>query len=174
MIKPITVNLPFPEIKNIKSDYRTGTLLAPSYCGAHGELSAVLSYTYQSFNFFSQEDEKTAELIKGISLAEMKHFDILGQLYCAMGIDPVFSLRPPCRSAFYSTESITFTKVPEKMLMDAIAGELIAIKEYKKVIESGVEDTVAHIISRIILDEELHLDLLKERLMDFNLKIFCP
>ena len=50
------------------------------------------------------------------------------------------------------------------MLMDDIQGEMNAITEYKKMLYVLTNQDVAAIVQRIILDEQLHLDALKELL----------
>lgn len=172
MPKPIRVDLPYPQIEcNKCRDLRSATIISPAYCGAYGELSAVLSYTYQNLNFIYACEEQTAELFQGIAIAEMHHFKILGQTLCALGVDPIFSVCPPYKSEFYNTSLITYSRSPQKMLMDAITSELVAINEYKRMLQLLDNEQVATIIERIILDEELHVQVLKDRFNAYDVKI---
>ena len=171
MVKPIRVDLPYPEIGEVLCDKRSATIISPAYCGVVGELSAVLGYTYQSINFAKLADEEMVDLLLGISLTEMHHFKILAQTLCSLGVDPVFTTCPPYHSEYYSTSGITFSKTPEKMLMDAITGEMVAVNEYKRMLKNLSNERVATIIERILLDEELHVKVLKEKFDKFNIKI---
>ncbi len=171
MTKPIKVDLPYPRVDRVCCDIHSATVISPAYCGSYGELSAILGYTYQKFNFESAFEEQTAELFQGIAIAEMHHFDILGNTLSALGVDPVFTVCPPYKSEFYSTSSLTYSRYPQKMLMDAITRELVAINEYKSIIKRLKNEQVVAVIKRIILDEELHVEVLKERFDSYNVKI---
>ncbi|MBQ3219692.1 MAG: manganese catalase family protein [Clostridia bacterium] len=172
MSKPIRVDLPYPKIENAICDKHSATVISPAYCGLYGELSAILSYTYQNFNFKFLDDLDTAELFMGIGIVEMQHFQILGETLCSLGVDPIFTVYPPYKSDFYSTSSIIFSRSPEKMLMDAITGELVAINEYKRMLKCLKNEQVATVIERIVLDEELHVRVLKEKFNAYDVKIF--
>ena len=51
-----------------------------------------------------------------------------------------------------------------KVLLDAISGELNAIADYEKMLEQLTNHSVSALITRIILDERLHVVALKEQL----------
>ena len=50
------------------------------------------------------------------------------------------------------------------MLMDDISGELIAIRNYEEILKRLCNEDVAAVISRIKMDEELHIRVLKAEL----------
>lgn len=172
MVKPITVNESYPIVENRLCDKFSATIISPAYCGLHGELSAVLSYTYGDFHYIATGDEKTSELFTGIALAEMHHFKMLGQALLSLGVEPTFTEYPSYASSFYSTRAINYSRLPEKILIDAITMEMVAIDEYEKMLIKLKNEQVRALIERILADERLHLKMLTERFESSEFKIF--
>lgn len=164
MDRPIALELPYPEPKNLCPDPFSARVISAAYAGGHGELTAILQYVYHHFWFENSGDEKTASVLVGIAVAEMRHLDILGKTLLALGADPVFTRFPPYKCDFYSSSFVNYSKTAKKMLMDDIAGELKAINDYREMQSVLKNEEVSAIVSRIILDEELHVKVLKERL----------
>jgi rubrerythrin len=54
------------------------------------------------------------------------------------------------------------------MLYDDVLGELMAIQGYQKIISSTNDEKIIEIISRIKLDEELHVLALEKRLSELS------
>ncbi len=162
MPKPIKVDLPYPSLKGITQDLSTARIISPAYAGVHSELTATLQYVYHYFNFERELDEKTAQTLMGIAITEMEHLEILGSLLTKLGVDPVFTRFPPCKSDYFSTRAVSYSKTPVKMLLDDISGEMVAIADYRRMVEQIDNERVSEVISRIILDEELHVAVLKE------------
>ena len=161
MIKPIAIDLPYPNIDGVEKDYKSAMLISSAYAGLHGELSAVLQYVYHHYYFDYYLNEEIADVLIGISIAEMRHFEMLGKLLLKLGVDPVFSWRPPSRMNWFNTSGVAYSKTAQKMLMDDIAGELSAISEYERILSNLQNERVQAIISRIVLDEELHVKVLR-------------
>ncbi|MBE5753961.1 MAG: hypothetical protein E7340_01315 [Clostridiales bacterium] len=168
MIKPLTVNLSYPSLDNIKEDKKTAFLLAGAYSGSHGELSAILQYFYHFLHFKRLGDENCAGVIMSIALAEMHHLEILGSLIMRLGIDPVFCTASTFCAEYYSAKNIRYSKDAKKMLIDDITAESVAIKDYEKLLDSIEDENVGAVISRIILDEQLHAKALKECFDRYN------
>ena len=164
MVKPIIVNLPYPSLDCITRDTCSAEIIAPAYAGMHGELNAVLQYVYHNFYFDKEGNSQTADTLIGISVAEMKHLEILGDMTLRLGADPVFARRPPYKCDFYSAGFVSYSKTAKKMLMDDISGELIAIRNYEEILKRLCNEVVAAVISRIKMDEELHIRVLKAEL----------
>lgn len=164
MPKPIQLDLPYPSFDCICEDLRSAMIISPAYASSHSELNAILQYIYHFFNFSRLGQDKTAETLMGIAVAEMHHLEILGLTIDKLGVNPLFAEYPQSRWNFYSSVSVGYSRLPEKMLMDDISGELAAINEYKRMLTELKNEKVAAIISRIVLDEELHVKVLKERL----------
>lgn len=167
MIKPVAVDLPYPDTSKVTVSRKNALCLSPAYAASHGELNAVLQYVYHHFNF-NPVSEETANTLMGIAVAEMRHFEMLGSLLTKLGADPVITAFPPYLGDFYSAASVSYSKTPQKMLLDDITGEMKTIMLYKKILEGLTDETVAACVSRIILDEELHVKVLKSLLEKFS------
>lgn len=165
MEKPVIADLPYPDIEDLTVDCRSARIIAPAYAGMHGELNAILGYVYHHFNFLGQGMEEISIKLVGISVAEMVHLNILGKMLVKLGSDPVFTRIPPYKCDFYTSACVSYAKNPKKMIMDDISGELIAIEEYKKITTQLCNESVSAVISRIIIDEELHVKVLKNILL---------
>ena len=168
MVKPLIVDLEYPTLEVLPSR-QDALVIAPAYSGLKGELTAILSYQYH-YLYFYEEYRDIAETLAGISLAEMLHFRRLGKILKKLGTSPVLSSLPPYQFNFYNTSSVSISKTPQKMLLDDIGGEMEAIMSYKRMLENLSNENVGAFISRIILDEELHVKILKEQLEKINKK----
>lgn len=163
MTKPLIVDLPYPSLKNIEKDLVSARIISSAYATRHGELNAILQYVYHHY-FFDDEYKEIADTLIGISLAEMKHLEILGSTLLKLGVEPVYSRFPPNRFDFYNASAVATGRNLENLLLEDISGELNAINTYNDILERLQNDKVCSIISRIKLDEELHVQILKKML----------
>lgn len=167
MVRPIIVDLPYPSLEGIEKDFASAKIIASAYAGLHSELSAILQYVYHHYFFDECGNSETADTLIGISIAEMRHLEVLGALLLKLGMDPIFTRNPPYRFDYYNTSCISYSKTTHKMLLDDISGEMVAIKGYEQMLDCLKNERVQAVISRIILDEELHVKALKEQLNKF-------
>ncbi len=167
-MKPLMVDLPYPSIDGVTKNTKLATVINPAYAGFHGEMTAILQYVYHGFYFENYGDEQTAKVLESIAIAEMTHIDILGSLILKLGQDPIFALRTPFNYQFYTAAAVTYSKTPQKMLLDDISSELCAIGDYTNMLKVIDDEKVSAVIARIRLDEELHVVALKERLASYR------
>ena len=92
----------------------------------------------------------------------MLHLEILGKMLIKLGVNPIYTAYPPARFSYYNTSYVTYSTCVEKILLDDIRAEQNAIRDYKIMLTKLNNDKVSAVISRIILDEELHLAKFKE------------
>ena len=121
------------------------------------EISAILMYTQQSSRF-----EPIAELMLGIGLVEMRHFDKLSDfLQKADPYEeyPVMDIYPKVEIGFS----------PESALKIALDSEIETIGHYKKIMNNVAlyndradYDDVMYLLNKLVADEEHHIKLLKE------------
>lgn len=121
------------------------------------KISAILMYTQQSSMF-----EPIAELMLGIGLVEMRHYDKLSdflQKADPYEQDSVMDIYPKVEIGFS----------PESALKIAWNSEIETIGNYKKIMNSlalyseraDYED-VTYLLNKLIADEEHHIKLIKE------------
>ena len=121
------------------------------------EISAILMYTQQSSRF-----EPIAELMLGIGLVEMRHYDKLSDFL--QKADPyeensVMDIYPKVEVGFS----------PESALKIALDSEIEIIGHYKKIMNNVAlyndradYDDVMYLLNKLVADEEHHIKLLKE------------
>lgn len=165
-MKPLLNDIPYPPTDNLTPDIRSAQIISFAYASLKGELTAILQYIYHSFHManFNQED---SDILVSIALAEMKHLDILGESMLKLGLNPKY-VQYPGSKIYYDTSEVAQSTTPNKMIMDDIAGELNAIAEYNKMLFALKNEDVAAIIQRIKMDEELHLEVLKQMLERYS------
>lgn len=121
------------------------------------EISAILMYTQQSSRF-----EPIAELMLGIGLVEMRHYDKLSdflQKSDPYEENPVMDIYPKVEVGFS----------PESALKIALDSEIETIGHYKKIMNNVAlyndradYDDVMYLLNKLVADEEHHIKLLKE------------
>lgn len=121
------------------------------------EISAILMYTQQSSRF-----EPIAELMLGIGLVEMRHYDKLSdflQKADPYEENPVMDIYPKVEVGFS----------PESALKIALDSEIETIGHYKKIMNNVAlyndradYDDVMYLLNKLVADEEHHIKLLRE------------
>ncbi len=160
-VKPVMVDLPYPEIKVRGRNRNYAELLNVDYCGFVSELSAITQYINNE-NRISFEKCAMARTLLGIAIAEMMHLQKLGELIVLLGGNVDFSCKT-CngRPKLWSPEYLTIPENIDKMLTADIEAEKDAIRQYEMHIKMIDDDCVNAVLRRIILDEEYHIMLLK-------------
>lgn len=150
----------YPSFDNAKSDDGVpAEWFYPIFNGTNSfsELTAIHMYVTQEVSF-----EEIGELMLGIGLTEMKHYDKLSEFIKKLGgrIDQRFN-----------NSGVSVGNNAVEALSIAIKGERETISFYEK-IQSKLKDLsetktieiAFQLTSKLIADEEVHLDLLLERL----------
>lgn len=121
------------------------------------EISAILMYTQQSSRF-----EPIAELMLGIGLVEMRHYDKLSDFLQKADPYEENSVRD-----IYPKVEVGFS--PESALKIALDSEIETIGHYKKIMNNVAlyndradYDDVMYLLNKLVADEEHHIKLLKE------------
>lgn len=162
-MKSLAVNLPYPTLDNIKTDKKSAIIISNAYASSHGELNSILQYVYHYFHLKSLNEQDIAKTVIGIAISEMHHLEILASLMLKLGADPTF-IKPFYGLEYYSTASVSYSKSVQKMLMDDISMELVAINQYEKINSALTDEKVQSVILRLKLDEELHVKALRNHL----------
>lgn len=148
--------LPYPEVR-VEENLAEAKLLMPSYAGVGSELTAIMTYSFQSF--ISPESGVLSRALGGVARTEMKHFELLGRTIFKLGGYPIMGAR-----TYHSGSMVNYTLDPHKYLAQNIASEEAAIVGYERTILNLRDESVKLLIERIILDEELHINIFKELL----------
>lgn len=162
MSKPLTVNEKFPTTEGICPDAYSLAVISPAYASPKGELNAILQYFYHFFCFDKHGLKEYADVLESIAIAEMLHLKLLGRTITALGAQPIYCQTPSTAYNFYSTKYVTYSRNFVNMIEDDIMGEKHAICQYSKMLTRLRNENVKQIVSRILEDEKLHLETLKE------------
>ena len=168
------VDLPYPKLDQLQPDLCAAEIIAPSYASMSSELGAILQYLYHHFQYTERGMEKYATAMEDIAISEMTHFDLLGTALIRLGVDPVFTARPPRRYDYFNTSRIAYSTYPQKMLLDDIQGERMAIAQYEDMICRLRNEEVAALIQRIVMDERLHVQILSGLLEELDSQPSVP
>ncbi len=152
--------LPYPKIETT-NDLRLAKMLLPSYAGIGSETTAVMTYCYQVY--ISPKYAKIQDALEHIAVVEMKHHEILGKLIYALGGYPIIGARQ-----YWNGAMANYTLNPKKFLKENIEAEKAAIRNYEQTILNTDNENVKTILSRIILDEELHIKIFETLLNEME------
>ncbi|MDR3319135.1 MAG: manganese catalase family protein [Clostridiales bacterium] len=159
-------NLPYPKINITQPNEEYARLLMEDYCGAVSELRAVLQYTYGSFVTDGYADLKSA--LRNIGIVEMLHLELLSVAIIQLGGDPKFHTEDyPSES--YNCDDVVYVKTVNGIILANIELESISIANYRKHIAMIDDTQVNGLLERIILDEEVHYDILNKFYVKYTL-----
>ncbi len=130
--------------------------LMEAYSGKNGECTAILQYAYQNY-IFDGKYETVAKTLEKISVQEMKHHSLLAKAIIKGGGDPIIA----GRFSFFSGAYVSYIKGLKNALKTDIAGEKTAIEIYEKIIEKTHNESLKNLLSRIVMDEEVHIRILQ-------------
>lgn len=149
-------DLPYPEII-VEENLQESKLLMPSYSGVAGELTAILTYAFQSYITINLPEIHNA--IEHIAQTEMHHHELLGTTITKLGGFPVMGAR-----GYWNGSFVNYTLSPKKFLQQNIVAEENAIRNYEHTILNLSSPSVKMLLERIILDEQVHIEDFKELL----------
>lgn len=129
----------------------------------NSEMSAISLYLYNSI-ITSEAFEAISQCCHKIMIVEMHHLDIYGHLAMMLGADPRLWSCQDKGMVYWSPECNEYPGRIPALLENAIHGEEAAIKKYKTQADWIQDCHITAILRRIILDEKLHLNILKDLL----------
>lgn len=160
-LKPIMVDLPYPPVKVSARNPAYANLLGVDYCGSVSEMSAITQYINNE-NRISCEDCPMAKTLLGIAMAEMMHLQKLGELIVLLGGNVDFTARyPNGKQKMWTPECLNLPENAKKMLLADMEAERDAIRQYEMHISMMKDECVNAVLTRIIMDEEYHIMILR-------------
>lgn len=147
-------DLPYPPITTHRN-MKDAKLLMGVYSGACSELTAILTYAYQGY--ITQKHRESHDTLMGIAKVEMHHHALLGKSIYALGGYPVMGARN-----YWNGSYCDYTPNITSFLKNDIASEQNAILDYERTVLNVETEEVKALIERIILDEQVHINILKD------------
>lgn len=154
---------PYPAIQICAPNLSYAQLLSTPFASAKSELSTITQYIYFSW-VLEQNCTEIHHLFQQIAKVEMHHLNLLGQLITALGGNPVYRSYSYNRPAFWNSGVLQYQCSTEKALHISIAGEQGAIEGYRHLSKLIQDSKVTAVLQRIILDEEVHIQLFQQYL----------
>ena len=151
----VKIDKPYPEIVNATDDRMTVAILKNLVNSRIGELTATLTYIYQSV-VADKINEDIAEIFEEIGIVEMIHQDLLMHAICDFGGNPRYE---DAQGKFYNTGVLNYNKKLVDMLNDNISAEKYAVENYKEAIRRIGNESLKKLFARIIEDEERHIEI---------------
>ena len=152
------LSLPYPELTGYLSPKEVRCLV-DDYGGRKSETTAVMQYVYQHY-ILDTEYPEIGDALMGIAITEMHHHELLGEAIVMAGGDPIIS----GSTCFWSGSNVNYIKNPVAILRANIEAERQAIAKYRRTIECVSNPSLKDLISRIIMDEELHISIFQDLL----------
>lgn len=149
--------IPYPEIGCITANNNFINILQDTYAGMHGELTAILQYTYESIMF---NNEEISKIVRSISIMEMHHLSILGKMLKKVGRPPIYQ---SSNKILWNAKNINYImRNVQEVMENNIQSEKLAIRNYKRLMECTNDDQILNLIERIILDEKAHIEIFQK------------
>ncbi len=152
----------YPVIKVESKNPTYAKILLESYAGEISEDSAVHQYIYQHI-VLKQTNKALSDALLEISMTEMRHLDILGELVSLLGTKPIYSTYNYFTDNFipWNSNYINYTTSVSELLMHDIKLEELAIENYNKTIDLVKDTYIINIIKAIIAEEKQHIEIFK-------------
>ncbi|MCL2337526.1 MAG: manganese catalase family protein [Firmicutes bacterium] len=153
---------PFPDVRVKGPNLQYAQLLLDDYAGQVSETTAITQYLYQH-RALEPENQEVSDLLLCVSMVEMHHQEVLGDLIVKLGMDPRFrTIGPNNVETYWDASYITYgTGLCDRIAAD-IASEWAAIASYRKH-QSLINDPfIKAILEKIILDELCHINLFNQ------------
>ncbi len=159
---------PYPEIKAAKKSKMAVDLLLEDYSGNVSELTATLQYMYHNF-VIKPFNESLANLLEKTAIVEMIHLEVLAAAIIALGGKPIYKTGDYFNPKYWCADTINYGKNLEERLQSDLDSEYKAIRRYREHISRIDDPGIQTLLKRIILDEEVHVELFKEALKKYTI-----
>lgn len=137
------------------------------------EMSAISRYLYNS-TITGELFEEISTCFHRIMIVEMHHLDLYGRLAMMLGVDPRLWSCQDQGMVYWSPSYNTYPGRVDLLLENAIKGEEDTIRKYTTQAEWIRDCHIKAILNRVILDEKLHIFILKDLLKRWNEnEMFC-
>lgn len=160
------INLPYPKINIKNKDINLAYKIFDLYAGEISEFSAASQYSFQSI--YLSEYNELSKILEEISIVEMHHVELLGNLIKKLGLIPYYITYKNNIPIPWNSDYINFTTNYREMLTNNIKREHKAIDNYNKIIKMTSNESIISLIRRIILDEEKHIEILSKLLNQYD------
>ncbi|MEE0251991.1 MAG: ferritin family protein [Acutalibacteraceae bacterium] len=157
---------PYPPINCGIKNSMYARIMLDNMAGNRSEMSAISLYTYNQL--ITDEHNEIAELFHKISIVEMRHLYIFGTLAKQLGADPRLWTSHHNRAVYWSPGFNQYPKALPQLIEHSLQEERFAVEKYTKQLNVIKDEAIIRNLKRIILDEELHVNILENYLNTYQ------
>ncbi len=151
--------LPYPPVKAECKNPMYAQAMLSNIGSANSEMTAVSLYVYNNLVTMGKDD--IAEIFHKISIVEMHHLHIFGTFVCQLGADPRLWAQINRRMVYWTPQYNKYPTELKPLLQNSLSGELKTIEKYKTQARRIKDPNIVENLERIILDEEVHVEIFK-------------
>lgn len=153
--------LPYPPVQVCGRNPAYAREMLSNIGSCHSEMSTVSLYIFNSL-VTEDEFEEISQCFQGMSVVEMHHLRIFSKLAMRLGAQPRLWSQNRGQHVYWSPACNKYPCQLKAILINAIEGENAAIEKYRKQITYMNDPYICALLERIILDEELHVEILTD------------
>lgn len=147
----------YPKLKKQNANSYYLGLVQNLYAGSEGELACFLQATYQ-FQVLDECETSIAQALKKIAEQDQKHMEILAHIIIMLGGNPKFF---NAQNKWFSTLEIDYVQGVKQIISFDIELKEKVILDYKSTIQKISSSDIKSVLSRILSDENNHLQTLR-------------
>ena len=159
---------PYPPVKVDGKNPQYAAAILSNIGSCNSEMTAVSLYFYNSL-VTREYYHDVAECFHRISIVEMRHLDIFGELALKLGTDPRLWSYNKGRMYYWCPGCNQYPTQIHALLTNALEGEIQAIRKYHAQSEWIEDGHIRSILNRIIADEELHVKIFRSLLSELSM-----
>ena len=158
-------NLPYPEIRVAGKNADYAAMMLSNVGGQRSEMTAIGLYVYSRLVC---TEKAIAEALGKIAVVEMHLLHIFGELAKLLGQNPRLWNKRQQGMVYWSPRFIPYSVKQKEILENTLRGELDTIHKYSMQCEHIKDGNLVQIIKRIILDEEIHVKILRKLMQEYS------
>lgn len=148
---------PYPEVRAEGRNPRYAQAMLSNLGGVHSEMSAISLYFYNQL--VTEGVAEVAAAFHEVTIVEMRHLEIFGNLAMQLGADPKLWSVQRGRRAWWSPEYVQYVRKIGPLLQEAMRSERAAIQKYESQLRWIGDENIRANLRRILADERLHLEI---------------
>ena len=161
------LDLPYPPVRTDGKNPRAVGLLSADLAGQVSEMSAITSYIFQHMIV---DDRELSCALECISMVEMHHYELIGELIVAFGGCPWLAVQSGGGRRYWTGRFVSCQTEPVSILKVNIQNERAAINNYTAQIAQINDMGMQRVLERIILDEQHHIEIFTRFLERYTCK----
>ncbi len=148
---------PYPPVRANERNPLYGRMMLDNMGGQHSEMSTVSTYLYN--NLLIDEDARLSGIFMQVSIVEMHHLHVFGEIARLMGEHPRLWTHQGNQMRYWTPAYNNYSIELKPMLLNSINREKMTIQKYQNQCEKIQDTYITACIKRIIEDEVLHVKL---------------